>query len=143
MVLRPVPGAESNGDNLAGCANVAWENPAGAALRSDVMRPFLTLMATGLVLCGCGDSPEARETRQQIREAAERTGDYLAEQGRALRDQISGELGEMDEDIAELDDRAAEAGAEFRERWRHLSDELSDERAVLRQKLDEWREASG
>ena len=107
------------------------------------MRTLITLLALGLPLCGCGDSPEAEETRRQIGEAAERTGDYLAEQGRALRDQIASGLEGMDERLAELDDRAAEAGAEVREEWQRLSDELSDERAVLRQKMDEWKNASG
>jgi ElaB/YqjD/DUF883 family membrane-anchored ribosome-binding protein len=94
-------------------------------------------------LCGCGDSPEAQEARQQIGEAVERTGDYLAERGRSLRDQIATGLDGMDERLGQLDERAAAAGAEAKERWKQLSAEFSDEREVLDQKLEKWKAASG
>lgn len=107
------------------------------------MRTTTTILTLGLLLSGCGDSPEAEETRRQIGEAAERTGDYLAKQGRTLRDNIAAGLGNMDERLAELDDRAAEAGTAASERWNELSAELADEREVLQQKLEEWKNASG
>ena len=107
------------------------------------MRRTMMMVALALAAYGCGDSPEAEETRRQIGEAAERTGDYLAEQGRALRDQIATGLDGMDEHVEELRERAGRAGAEASERWEALSEEYSDERAVLREKMQEWRNASG
>ncbi len=125
---------------------LAYPATAGSSTMNDLPRTFCNLVsATYLVLLGigvasCGDDAQAVETRREIHEAAEATGDLVARQWNELMNSSEEQLTQMRAKYEELKAEASDATGEAKEAWDRQSAELKEDLNALGDRLDEARD---
>ena len=113
---------------------------------NDLPRTFCNLVsATCLTLLGigvasCGDDAQAVETRRELREAADATGDLVTQQWNELMKNSDEQLAQMRARYDELKAKADEATGEAKQAWERQSAALKQELDALGDRLDAARE---
>lgn len=109
-----------------------------------------TLFCLPLILAlGCSDPPPnappkappvtGEDVKRDLKQAGETTGRYLDQKQEDFRREFAERLSKLDEDIARLKQKAAQAKEETRPQWEATWRELEEKRAKAQAKLEELK----
>jgi CHASE3 domain sensor protein len=118
------------------------------------MRKYVlfALMASLVVLLGCGSQEEpaqtkkpvtAQKVKQETKEAAEALKEYTLQQKEAYQKKLGTKLKEMQQKIADLKARAAKATPEAKAKLQENEAELQKKWDAAQKKFDELQKSSG
>lgn len=115
------------------------------------MKRLGILLITGLVaLClGCGTQEEPKKTvtpgdvKQEAKEAAKTTKEYLAQQQEKYLKQAQEKLNDLDKKIADLREQAEKQTGELQQKLSKEADGLKKQANALKEKLAAMKDASG
>ena len=115
------------------------------------MKRLGILLITGLVaLClGCGTQEEPKKTvtpgdvKQEAKEAAKTTKEYLAQQQEKYLKQAQEKLNDLDKKIADLREQAEKQTGELQQKLSKEADGLKKQTNALKEKLAAMKDASG
>jgi prefoldin subunit 5 len=101
--------------------------------------PILAAVLMLLALGACSEGGE-QQMKEETGEAAQATEDYASEQYAKFRENLEQNLEELEQDIQRLDEKAEEMSGEARRDIENRLDNLKDEKAAVREKLQEWNQ---
>ncbi len=115
------------------------------------MKRLGIFLITGLVaLClGCGTQEEPKKTvtpgdvKQEAKEAAKTTKEYLAQQQEKYLKQAQEKLNDLDKKIADLREQAEKQTGELQQKLSKEADGLKKQANALKEKLAAMKDASG